>query len=327
MDLERVDATDLGFGTGWTSGVAWQGSSGRKSSGRVTEARFERNHFGAYTFEAEGMHWSNNVFANNLGYGFDPHDFSSHFVVTGNAAFGNGHHGIIFSRGCRGNVLRNNRCYDNRGHGIMLDDGKVTDDGDPRHVRAVPSDDNVVEDNQAWNNDVGIALEGGTGNAVRANDVHDNDYGIRLQDRAHANEVARNTIRGSRMFAIYIYDHSDRNRIVDNQIDGGRGAIIVKESVGNLIKGNIIRGIVGRGIGLEGVVTDSKIDHNLIAGRGSRAIDPVPGPGPATEAPAGNRTWRWMQTGGFVPAGLIWVTVLCVPLIMSIRGRWKGPFR
>jgi parallel beta-helix repeat protein len=327
MDLHRVHASDLGFGTGWTSGVAWAGEEGRKSRGRVTNARFERNYFGAYTFHAEAMSWSGNVFAGNELYGFDPHDFSDHFLVTENAAFGNGRHGIIFSRGCRGNVLRGNVSHDNRGHGIMLDDGKVRDDGNPRHAEAVPSNDNLIEQNEVWNNEVGIALEGGTGNRILDNRIHDNEFGIRLEDAARANDVARNLIRGSRMFAIFLYDACDRNRITGNRIHGGRGAIVVKRSIGNVIEGNTITDIVGRGIVLDGSLAGSRVDDNVIAGRGSRPIDTGRAPSTAVRGPAGNHTLGWMRTGGFVPGMVVWGTVLCVPFVMRVLARRGGSGR
>ena len=240
---------------------------------------------------------------------------------------GNGHHGIIFSRGCRGNLLRKNLSHDNRGHGIMLDDGKVRDDGNPRHAHAVPSNDNLIEENEVWNNDVGIALEGGNGNVIRDNHVHDNQVGVRLEGAASGNQIVRNTIRASGMFAIFLFGNSDRNRIIGNLIRGGRGAIVVKESVGNVIEGNTITDIVGRGIVLDGVVTGSRVDDNRIAGRGSRPIDTGATPVAGVRGPAGNHTWRWMRTGGFMPAILVWGTVLCVPLVMRIVARRGDPSR
>lgn len=322
MELDRVETTDLGFGTGWTSGVAWKGRHGAISRGHSIDSRYERNYFGAYTFECRGMHWMGNVFANNIGYGFDPHDHSDDFVVIGNEAKSNGHHGIIFSRGCVGNVLRRNRSHDNHGHGIMMDDGKVADDGDPRHRFAVPSNLNRIEENEVWNNEVGIAFEGGRDNIVRANRIHDNQYGIRLEGDASSNEIVGNEIRASSEFAIYIYNRSNQNRVVENRIDGGQGGVVVRNSAGNVIDRNVITGIDGRGIVLSGNVTGSDVQLNRIVGRGSRAIDLASANGIAPQELDRNQTRRWLPPRAVPLAATVWGTILVVPVVSSIPARW-----
>ncbi len=172
MDIDRVDFSNLGFGTGRTSGVSWKGLPSEKSVGNVTGSRFAQNYFGVYTYEAEGMRWIGNEFTSNVVYGFDPHDFSNNFLVENNVASYNGKHGLIFSRGCSGNVMRGNKSFNNGSFGIMIDDGKVApEDGDPRHAVAVPSDSNTIEGNEVWGNQIGIVIEGGSNNTVRANHV------------------------------------------------------------------------------------------------------------------------------------------------------------
>jgi parallel beta-helix repeat protein len=327
MDIDQADFSELGFGMGHASGVAWQGLSDEKSLGNVTGARFERNFYGAYTFEAEAMRWVGNRFADNVGYGFDPHDFSNHFLFEGNTASGNGTHGIIFSRGCSGNIIRRNSSFDNRGFGIMLDDGKVRDDGNSRHARPVPSDDNIVEENRVWGNKIGIVLEGGARNAVRANDIHDNQFGISVKDNVRESEIISNTIRASASFAIYIYNQSHKNRIIGNVLDGGQGGIVINESSANVILGNMIAGIQGRGLVLDGDMTNTVIAHNTLAGQGSNAIDISNASDLDPNALGDNRTDGWTTTGPptlidratnvlwYHPALLIWATFLLFPLL------------
>lgn len=214
----------------------------------MTDSRFEANYFGAYTFEAEGMRWLRNVFANNVVYGFDPHDFSNNFLVEENHAYGNGKHGIIFSRGCSGNIIQRNWSYDNRGHGIFLDDGKVLADGDPRHAFAVPSDYNRVEANEVWSNDVGIVLEGGNGNIVRANLIRQNRYGIRLKDQVRGTEIVNNQLVGNTTFGLYIYNHSTGNGILANTIEGATARLWSKRHRGIGSRGIRLRESAGAGL-------------------------------------------------------------------------------
>jgi len=335
MDLKWVDFFNLGFGTGATSGVAWRGLPSEKIRGDVTGSRFEGNYFGAYTFEAEGMQWRQNSFANNIVYGFDPHDFSNNFLVEENLAHGNGKHGIIFSRGCSGNTIRRNTVFNNRGHGIFLDDGKVTNDGDARHASAVPSNNNLVTENEVWSNDVGIVLEGGAGNIVRANTLYNNRFGIRLKDNVINTEIVANTIRANVIFAIYIYNQSTNNRIFGNLIEGAQGGVILKDSPANRVEGNTIVAIVGRGIVLVGDASGSLFTGNTLAGRGSDAIDVMQATKFAAVQTSANHTADWLRTGpptfaeealSFVryrPALLVWLVVLIVPLA-TMPLRWQS---
>jgi parallel beta-helix repeat protein len=273
MDIRYTTLSELGFGLGQTSGVAWKGYGDEISRGDVLYSRFERNQFGAYTYEAEAMRWLHNRFANNIGYGFDPHDFSNDFVVEHNIANGNGSHGIIFSRGCSNNRIRHNIVFNNRGHGIFIDDGKVLKNDQPRYAEPVPSNDNLVEYNAIWNNEVGIAFEGGSNNIVSANQLANNATGIRLNDNVSENTFANNTIRDSSGIAIHLFAHSERNQISSNTIMGGKGGILLDHSAGNIVSNNSISAINGRGVVISGPAQATSIISNTIAGNGSAPID------------------------------------------------------
>ncbi|MDQ6795042.1 MAG: right-handed parallel beta-helix repeat-containing protein, partial [Chloroflexota bacterium] len=240
MDVADSEVTDLGFATGESSGVAWRGWPGIPSRGSAQRTQFRGNFFGAYTFEAVDMLWSDNTFAGNIGYGFDPHDHSDRFTVTGNLAVRNGSHGMVFSRGCSGSVVRDNVSALNAGNGFVLDDGRVATDGDPRHARPDPSNDNVLEGNAAWGNDAGIALEGASRNVVRGNLVAGNRVGLRLKDLSSGNILAGNSIVASSIFGILVSAGSMDNAVSDNRVFGGKAGIVVNSSTGNRIDHNAI---------------------------------------------------------------------------------------
>jgi parallel beta-helix repeat protein len=202
MRLHYVHADHLGFGEGATSGVAWVGRAGEPARGVVTHSTFTRNRFGAYTFRARHMIWASNTFADNQAYGFDPHDFSDHFVVRDNLALHNGRHGIIFSRGCDKNVIEHNTSEFNRGHGFMIDDGRSGVTGGPR--RMVASSHNLLSQNRAvGNGHSGIEIEGGQGNEVLLNQSVANFTGIRFRNRA-SGAIESNDVRRSRLYGIDI---------------------------------------------------------------------------------------------------------------------------
>ena len=130
------------------------------------------------------MVFRGNRFHHNLGYGFDPHDFTHHVLVENNQAFENGNHGFIISRGCNNFVFRGNVSYNNhyrlgeaerRAHGFMIDPGSPTS-----QYPQVASFDNLFENNQAYGNDgYGMRVLGANTNTIQSNTFRDNGQGIR----------------------------------------------------------------------------------------------------------------------------------------------------
>jgi len=333
MDVADAQFTDLGFATGESSGVAWRGWPGIPSRGSALRTQFMRNYFGAYTFEAVDMLWRENVFADNVGYGFDPHDHSDRFTVIGNLAARNGGHGMVFSRGCSTNTLRYNLSAFNAGNGFVLDDGRVATDGDPRHAQPDPSNDNIVENNVAWDNDAGIALEGASRNVVRGNLVAGNRVGLRLKDVSSANTVAGNAIVASSIFGILVNAGSADNTVNRNDVLGGKAGIVINAASGNRIEHNTIGWITGRGLVLMGLVADTFVTANSISGRGTAAIDRVAAQGLGRMATTGNTTFEWVGPPPFRgvygaanflrhhPALAIWLAIFLVPLVWWLPAR------
>ena len=294
MDLAHSDIGYLGFGTGTSSGVAWRGADhvpGQPADpalGDVTASVLHDNWFGAYTFEAQGMQWVGNTFADNQAYGFDPHDLSNDFLVADNVAHGNGRHGFIFSRGCDRNILRNNVSYDNRGHGFMIDDGRTEDSGNLQAAR-LPSNDNQLIGNHAYDNDgSGIEIEGGAGTVVSDNLLERNHVGVRIKNDA----------------SVAIED----NRIVDNALAG----VDVLAGDGDVgITGNTIVG--GWASVALAKPSSAKLTDNEL--RDSSAPMVVAGEAVRNEdlATTIGRIFAWN------PLLVLWAAILGVPTVLGIR--------
>lgn len=307
MDVTDADIGHLGFGTGTSSGVAWRGGDHAPAEprvpavGDVTRSVLHDNWFGAYTYEAQGMRWVGNTFADNAAYGFDPHDLSNDFLVEGNVARGNGRHGFIFSRGCDRNVLRNNTAYDNRGHGFMIDDGRSEDSAEGEAAR-LPSNDNQLVGNHAYDNDgSGIEIEGGAGTVVRDNVLERNHVGVRIKNDASA-LVQGNEIVDSRLFGVDVLAGAGAVEIRDNDVAGGWGSISLGTETGTRLVGN----------DLSGASTPM-----VVAGEAQR------GQGWATEVA---RFFRWN------PLLVLWTAILGVPAVLglgrlaqlAVRGARRG---
>lgn len=338
MDITYAGFFDLGYEEGTVSGVSWKSLMVDDEilmvHGDVSHSHFVRNYFGAYTFEAVGMRWIGNTFAHNIKYGFDPHDFSNEFLFEDNLAHNNGSHGIIFSRGCDGNIIRRNKSYDNDGHGIMLDDGKVEADSEnERHHFAVPSDDNLIEDNFVVNNLDGIVLEGGKNNIVRNNLVMGpHRYGIRLKDNVSDTQIVSNTIESSTRFGIFVYNNANHNLFQNNKITYGPGGIALQDSPLNTVTANVISQIRGSALVLKGDVQDSRVMNNVISGFGADPLrtEEMTGITVATIVDGNDFSrWRYLLPA-VVPSLLIstWSAVFLIPLFMTLRHtlykRWSN---
>lgn len=251
MDIANADLSYLGSADGESYGVAWRDVNDplapdallTRVTGTVLNSTFSHNYYGIYTFQARDMIFRNNQFHHNIGYGFDPHDFSHHFTVEDNAAFANGNHGFIISRGCNNFVFRRNLSYDNRytvgtdnrrAHGFILDPGSPTSE-----FAQAPSHDNLLENNQAWGNDgYGLRILGSNANTVRGNRFASNLQGVTLEQGSTGNLVAGNTITGSKLYGVYLIGSADGNTVSGNTVSrSGRHGIYIK-TANNLITGN-----------------------------------------------------------------------------------------
>jgi parallel beta-helix repeat protein len=229
---------------------------------------FVRNYFGAYSFEARNVQWIANRFLDNTIYGLDPHDESNGFLVAHNFASGNGRHGIIFSRLCDHNVIRDNVSVHNHWHGIVLDDGKRGDG---------PSIDNRVYDNDvADNGKVGISIDGSGDNRVYGNRVSGQPIGIRLFGRSLGDVISGNRVTDSGIIGIFVDAPSSTNAIVANRVSGAPTAVKIRGASSTLVRGNDLAGAHGHGV----TVTASRghaarnvvIDDNTIAGSGTSPV-------------------------------------------------------
>ena len=258
MDIYNSELSYLGFKTltmetGGTYGVSWRVSSGTFGknliTGEVMNSNFHNNYFGIYTFGATGMIFKGNEFHDNIIYGLDPHDDSNNFIVENNRAYNNPHHGIIFSKRCFNNIIRNNVSYDNGLHGIMLHDN---------------SDNNIVEGNIVYGNTDGIAIYNSNSNLIRKNKIYENEKGIRLNRTANSNIVEQNEINDTDLFAIYIYDNSKDNFVLDNTLSNAQQGIYIKQSDHNEFSRNTLSNVASAAKLAGGAVNNKFVQNSLL---------------------------------------------------------------
>ena len=324
----------LGFGIGRSSGVAWLGSGTTKARGGAAWSTFSHNHFGGYSFAAEGLVVTHSAFLDNTVYGFDPHDGTSHSVISDSVAARNGRHGFIFSRGCHDNVLRHDEAYDNGVAGFVIDDGRVASDGNPRHAVAVPSDRNRLVDVLAHDNGtVGVIVEGGTGNSVEHSTIDNNRYGIWVKNATSSTLLLGNTVRRSRLTGIRLFAGTRSTDISDNLIAGGAIGITADSATGTRLKGVRVTDAVRTGLRIAGPHDGLVLTAVSLSGIGRRAVDVhranLPGP-----LLTGVETRGWQVTRAtptplqYVSkhANLVaWVPIVVLPPLFWLPSRRRRP--
>ena len=229
LDIVRSEIGYLGYDRSMAYGVSWR----LASTGSLVDSEIHHNFFGVYTFEAHDIEFRENVFRDNAFYGLDPHDFSTGLLVVGNEAFGNGSHGIIFSRGVVDSVVRDNHAHDNGGNGIVMD---------------FESDRNLVERNRVDQNEGdGIVVLGSSDVTVRDNLIRGNRVGVRLNHQGTGSVVGGNRILANEV-GIQVYDGAHDVLLESNRIEGSGDTGIVLEEAGATSRGDLV---VGSSVGVE----------------------------------------------------------------------------
>lgn len=227
LDITRSRFEYLGSDRTSSYGVVWR----RGTAGTVSDSVFEHNFFGMYTYETGGIRFERNIVANNIRYGIDPHDNSSNLVFVENDVYGNGSHGIIFSRFVHDSVVQRNHSHHNGGNGIMMDassnqnlieDNTVTDNAGEGIVSS-SSADLTIRRNTIDGSEVGMRFSGVGADRILAADnaISDVSTGIKVYDRATAATLRSNKVTRASVAAMLLAAPGARlidNRVVDSRV-------------------------------------------------------------------------------------------------------------
>lgn len=170
-------------------------------TGHIIGCRFTGLYYGFYSYEARDVAILGNTYDASIRYGIDPHDRSTRLIIANNVAKSTRErHGIIGSREISNSFIFRNKCFDNKGSGIMLD-RQCTE--------------NLIVDNQVFHNGQGIAIYESADNLVAENLIAANDKsGVRIRNSTGV-FIENNTIVGNGDYAFEIHsktldDHEAR---------------------------------------------------------------------------------------------------------------------
>ncbi len=237
MTIEQIRSKDViakvpFAAQGGVYGVSWRiatGSFGENIvTGWVQNSTFSHNNIGAFTFGAQGMMWTSNLFTANRIYGLDPHDDSNNATIEYNRFVANGKHGFIVSKRCDYNIIENNISIDNKYHGFMLHDN---------------SDYNIFKNNIAIGNQDNFVIYGSSLNTVQNNRGY-NPRGsqVRINAGSIQNYVENNTFYGGKR-GVYLYDSTNGADISNNHFVNVNYQLVTSGATRVLFAGNESNGL------------------------------------------------------------------------------------
>ncbi len=157
-------------------------------TGWIVDSEFSDMWYGFYCYETTGFVLKGNTYKDNIVYGIDPHDRSHGLIITDNTVYGTKKkHGIIISREVNDSFIFNNRSFDNKLSGLVIDRNSVN---------------NLIADNEIYRNHTdGITLYESGDNLLWGNKVISNRrHGIRVRNsvniRLYENIAMANGLTG-----------------------------------------------------------------------------------------------------------------------------------
>ncbi|PYB99753.1 poly(beta-D-mannuronate) C5 epimerase [Pseudomonas protegens] len=170
-------------------------------TGWIIGSDFSDMWYGFYCYETRDFVVKGNTYKDNIVYGIDPHDRSHGLIIADNTVHGTKKkHGIIISREVNDSFIFNNRSYDNKLSGLVIDRNSVN---------------NLIAYNEIYRNHTdGITLYESADNLLWGNKVISNKrHGIRIRNSVNI-RLYENIAMANGLTGVYghIKDLSDTDR-------------------------------------------------------------------------------------------------------------------
>ena len=193
-------------------------------TGWIVGSEFSDMWYGFYCYETRDFVVKGNTYKDNIVYGIDPHDRSHGLIIADNTVYGTKKkHGIIISREVNDSFIFNNRSYDNKLSGLVIDRNSVN---------------NLIAYNEIYKNHTdGITLYESADNLIYGNKVISNQrHGIRIRNSVNI-RLYENLSMANGLTGVYghIKDLSDTDRDIKLDPFDAQVSLIV---VGGELAGN-----------------------------------------------------------------------------------------
>jgi hypothetical protein len=328
MEVRFLQASDLGFWAGRTSGVAWTGSSSAPATGAAIGSTFRHNHYGAFASRGKGLAVADSDFSGNTVDGLLLHRSTAGTTITASTARDNGRHGFSADHGSELVSYLDVSAEGNGAYGIFFS-GTPLSGGQSAGGASLRAYGQVMVSGGTFrkNGKAGLRVVDGKDVHITGTRVADNTDGIVLAGTAPT-KVEQATVTGNRRFGISVSGASAT--VTRNELSGSETAIRVRNAA-VAVTGNDIRRATVHAISVVGAATGSSLERNRIGGRGPSGLDLYRVDTGVTVGVSGNDVTGWTQDrdnatywSNFVPNHpmlLLWVALLGVPLFLTLRGR------
>ncbi|SBW19166.1 parallel beta-helix repeat-containing protein [Candidatus Protofrankia californiensis] len=330
--VRNARASNLGFWSGRTSGVAWTGSKGEPSTGGAANSTFINNIWGAYISGSEGIQMINVKLENNDRAGLAIKRDAVSTLISGSTSTGNHGDGITIDRASGSRVMRST-ISDNSGDGITLDGRGIGIVATATGVQINQIKGTVIEANTLTGNGrYGIRVLGGEDTVVRGNKVSKSQVGVVVKSGANGTQILDNTVGGVVDSAVQIGPDAKRTAITTNTLADGRMGIIAQDAATNIISRNKISGSTEFAVTVRGQADGTTVGSNMLAGRGWRAVDIRKATGITAAAVGNNDTSKWiprLERPWYSiferhPALFVWSFMVLLPILgWRTRRRWR----
>ncbi|WP_052914703.1 right-handed parallel beta-helix repeat-containing protein [Protofrankia coriariae] len=330
--VRNARASNLGFWSGRTGGVAWTGSKGEPSTGGAANSTFVNNVWGAYISGSEGIQMINVRLEGNDRAGLAIHRDAVSTLISGSTSTGNHGDGITIDRASGSRVMRST-ITDNSGDGITLDGRGIGIVATATGVQINQIKGTVIEANTlSGNGRYGVRVLGGEDTVVRGNKVSGSQVGVVVKSGANGTQILDNTVGGVVDSALQIGPDAKRTAVTTNTLADGRMGIITQDAATNIISRNKISGSTEFAVTIRGQSDGTTVGNNTLAGRGWRAVDIRKAVGITAAAVKSNDTSKWiprLERPWYAiferhPALFVWSFMALLPILGWRTGRrWR----
>ena len=330
LKLTDVRASNLGFWSGRTGGVAWTGTSTEPSTGGAAGSTFTDNTYGAFVTRGSGVKFSDDLFEFNQLDGLHIHRHTVGALVTGSSAVRNGGNGFVVDQTTAGTVLRGDVSQHNGGSGFLIDGRPLVGGPSASGSAVTPGSGTKIENSAALGNArTGILLEGGTGTVLQSDAVCAPVTGIAVRYGAAGTIVTGSEVRCSPRAGLSIGPDASNTTISGNTVLGARIGIHVRDAGRVQLDSNVITGATVFGITIQGATSNASGQDNVISGTGFRAVDARADAG--KPALLGTRATGWVHHAKvsavsylqFHPLAALWLGIFLLVLLGALGSRLR----
>jgi len=350
LRIAHAELTALGFWSGATSGVAYEGErsaelvpmpAGAGADGvplmqlnpapvpetrlAVSSVQIESNAVGLTVTEASAPALADVTVTGSLADGIVLDRDVTGATLTQVTASDNARDGVVVGRGSESVTLNRATIESNGRNGVLLD-GRPRADGPTVDGAGASSGSSILASEIRDNARTGIDIVGGTHVRVSANVVTGGAMGVVLDDAPVDVTIRHNEIADVAQHGISIRDDADEVTVASNEVDGVEVGVYVRNAVAT-VRDNTVTDAGLHGITLTGEVTGTRATGNELTGTGPTPIDSDRAIGARVESNlvdgwAASRSLEQIVTTVMQPLTIVWllITLIVVAALVTRLG-------